>query len=209
MRRSATIALLVAGALAPPAEAATTNVEVARNAFTPATVTVAPGDTVTWTFAGPDTNHTTTSDPGQAETWESDPGNPSPFHVAGDTFSHTFNTAGSYSYFCRVHSFMRGTVRVAVPGSEPPDTVAPVLASPRVSVKRSRATFKLDEAATVQAKLRGPTRRTLTMDGKAGANVLPLPRLAPGRYVLTLRASDAAGNDAKPVSIRFAVPKRR
>jgi hypothetical protein len=33
--------------------------------------------------------------------------------------------------------------------------------------------------------------------------------LAPGRYVLTLRASDAAGNDAKPVSIRFAVPKRR
>jgi plastocyanin len=209
MRRSAVIALLVLGALAAPSQAATKDVSVANTAFTPATVQIAPGDTVRWTFAGPDLNHSTTSDAGQAEGWESDPGNPSPFHVVGATFSHTFNTAGTYGYFCRVHTFMRGTVRVAAPGSEPADTVAPVFASPRVSVRRRRATFKVDEAATVQAKLRGPTRRTFSFPAEPGTNVLALPRMAAGRYALTLKASDAAGNAAKPVSLKFAVPKRR
>ena len=218
MRRAA-LTVLVVLVTASPAHAATTDVSVANFAFTPATVQIAPGDTVRWTFAGPDTNHTSTSDSGQAETWESDPGVLSPNHLPGDTFSHTFATAGQYGYFCRVHPYMRGTVRVGATSAPPPgggeqpppaDTTAPRFGTPRVSVRRRRVTFTLDEAAQVTGALRGPrTRRTLNLAGEAGTNVLKLPkRLRAGRYSLKLTATDAAGNVARRAAPKFTVPAR-
>jgi plastocyanin len=248
MRRSVLVALLVLWVFAPASRAATTDVSVANLAFSPAIVQIDPGDTVRWTFAGPDLNHSTTSDAGQAESWDSDPGPASPLHVVGDTFSHTFNSVGSYGYYCRVHSFMRGTVRVgAPPAQQPPttgggqpgagepagqpptggagggqpqpgqpqpqqptaDTAAPVFATPRVSVARRRVSFKLDEAASVTGKLRGrKTKRTFTLAGKAGTNVLKLPRsLSGGRYTLALVATDAAGNASAPFKLTFSVPR--
>ncbi|MEA2443654.1 MAG: hypothetical protein QOJ12_946, partial [Thermoleophilales bacterium] len=231
MKRSVLVALLVLWVFAPASRAATTDVSVANLAFSPAIVQIDPGDTVRWTFAGPDLNHSTTSDAGQAESWDSDPGPASPLHVVGDTFSHTFNSVGSYGYFCRVHSFMRGTVRVGDPSAQQPpatggepgggqpgggqpqpgqpqpqqptaDTAAPVFGTPRVSVARRRVSFKLDEAAGVTAKLRGrKVKRTLKLNGRAGTNVLKLPkRVSAGRYTLTLVATDAAGN-ASPCSL--------
>jgi len=32
---------------------------------------------------------------------------------AGDTYSHTFNSAGTYAYHCAVHASMTGTIEVA------------------------------------------------------------------------------------------------
>jgi plastocyanin len=212
MRRVALIVLAVLGATAAPAGAETKDVSVANFAFAPTTVDIAPGDSVRWTFAGPDLNHSTTSQPGQAESWDSDPGNASPFHPLGDTFTHTFNATGGFAYVCKVHASMRATVRVTAPGQEPPpgaDTTAPTAGALRVSVKRRRATFRLDEAARVDGKLRGPrTRRTLTLDAARGTNVLKLPsRLRAGRWSLTITATDAAGNDSTPVAIKFSVPR--
>jgi plastocyanin len=233
MGRAALIGVLALGVVATPARAATVDVSVANNAFSPATVQINPGDTVRWTFAGPDTNHTTTSDSGQAESWESDPGTPTftVNHVPGDTFSHTFNANGQFGYYCRVHTFMRGTVRVGTTSEPPPsgggggggyeppgggsqttpDTTAPVSGTPRVSVSRRRVSFTLNEAADVQAALRGPrTRRTLKLAGKAGTNVLKLPkRLRPGRYSLRIKATDAAGNTSTRPVVKFKVPKPR
>jgi hypothetical protein len=79
----------------------------------------------------------------------------------------------------------------------------------RASVVRRRVTFKLDEAAQVVGKLRGPkTRRTFTLAAKAGTNVLKLPRkLAGGRYRLVLTATDAAGNASLPAVVTLTVPK--
>jgi plastocyanin len=229
MGRMALIGVLVVGVVASPARAATTDVSVANFEFTPASVQVQPGDTVRWTFAGPDLNHTTTSDSGQAESWESDPGEATftVNHSPGDQFSHTFNTAGTYGYFCRVHTYMRGTVRVGASSPPPPggggapppsgggapppsgDTTAPVAGAPRVSVSRRRVTFTLDEAAQVEARLRGPrTRRTLELAGRAGTNVLKLPkRMRPGRYSLRIKATDAAGNASTRPTIKFRVPR--
>jgi plastocyanin len=217
MTRPALIVLLAAGAFAAPAHAATKEVSVGGFAFSPVTVEIAPGDTVRWAFVGPDTNHSTTSDAGQAESWESDPGVASPNHPVGDAFSHTFNATGSFGYSCRVHPSMRGTVRVTAPGQpqppqppQPPaDAVAPVFASARVAVARRRVSFTLDEAASVAAKLRGrKTKRTLTLAGKAGTNVLKLPkRLSAGRYALTLIATDAAGNASAPLKLKFTVKR--
>jgi plastocyanin len=240
MPRAALIALIALAAVAAPARAATKDVSVSAFAFSPATVDIAPGDTVKWTFAGPDLNHSTTSDAGQAESWESDPGIATPVHAMGDTFSHTFSVTGQFGYLCRVHPSMRGTVRVTAPGQPAPggggpqpgggqpqpgggqpqpgggqpqqptaDTAAPVFGTPRVSVRRRRVSFKLDEAASVQATLRGgKTRRALTLNGKAGTNVLKLPkRLRGGRYALTLIATDAAGNVSAPRKVKFTVTR--
>lgn len=211
MRRGALIAAAVLAVYAAPARAATTEVRVANFAFSPSTVTIAPGDTVTWRFSGPDTNHSATSDGGQAEAWDSDPGNPNPNHLIGDTFSHTFSAAGTFGYFCKAHLGMRGRVVVSAPGAQPPpaaDTTAPRLTTLRANAQRRRVTFKLDEAATVAVKLRGPTRRDSTLTGRAGTNVVKLPkRMRRGRHTVTLTATDAAGNKAPAAKIVVSVKR--
>ena len=206
------VTLLGLGIVAVPARAATNHdVTVANNAFTPSQITIEQGDVVSWVFAGPDTNHSTTTQPGETS-WDSDPNNASPNHTAGDRFSKEFAYTGEFSYFCKVHSNMTGKVIVVPRGQPTPvsDTVAPQFGTPRVSVARRRATFKLNEDAAVEGRLRGPTRRTLTLAGIEGTNVLKLPRMRPGRYALTLRATDSAGNKSTPVQVKFTVrrPKR-
>src|SRR5215212_12201005 len=115
MRRVWLVAGVLGLALTAPAHAATKDVAVGDFAFTPATVNIAPGDEVRWTFRGPDLNHSVTS-----ATFDSDPGNSSPLHVVGDKFSHTFPDAGTFSYICKVHSFMTGKVVVGNPQAPPP-----------------------------------------------------------------------------------------
>jgi plastocyanin len=71
-------------------------------AFTPATLTVAAGTTVTWTNndAVP---HTATASDGSF-----DSGNLNP----GQSFSFTFSTPGTYPYVCQYHAGMQGTIVV-------------------------------------------------------------------------------------------------
>jgi plastocyanin len=193
--------LLFAFALAAPARAATTGVDVANFAFKPATVNVAPGDTVTWTFKGPDLNHSVTS-----STFDSDPGNSMPLHVVGDTFSHTFPDAGTFSYMCKVHSFMTGKVVVGTPSAPPPpDRTAPTITS--VKVKGRKVSFSLSEDASVKLTLRrsGATAKSSTHDAGRGTNSIKLKKLRKGRYSLKLVATDAAGNHSSPAKKRFRV----
>ncbi len=82
-------------------------VSIQGMAFAPGSLTVAVGTTVTWT------NHD-----GVAHTVTSGaPGSPSGAFSSGNlaqngTFSHTFTTAGSFPYFCAIHTGMRGTIVV-------------------------------------------------------------------------------------------------
>jgi plastocyanin len=71
--------------------------------FDPAEVTVAVGDTVTWTN-NDSVGHDVTGD--DFESGEAGGlGN-------GDTFEHTFEEAGTFDYVCTVHPGMEGTVTV-------------------------------------------------------------------------------------------------
>ena len=73
--------------------------------FTPSTLTVKAGQTVTWTNMGPSA-HTTTSDTG---VWSSAtmaaPGGGNPYGggSGGGVFQFTFNTAGTFGYHCSLH----------------------------------------------------------------------------------------------------------
>jgi plastocyanin len=87
--------------------------------FAPADVTLSKGGTVTWKNSGA-TVHTATADPSKASSpadaslpagakaWDSGDVQP------GGSFSHTFDTAGTYKYFCVPHEAagMVGTITV-------------------------------------------------------------------------------------------------
>jgi plastocyanin len=79
-----------------------TSVEIKDYAFTPPTLTVPAGTTVTWTNddAVP---HTATAQDGSF-----DSGNLNP----GQSFSFTFHTPGSYPYVCQYHAGMQGAIVV-------------------------------------------------------------------------------------------------
>ncbi len=78
-------------------------VEVKEFSFTPASITVTPGSTVTWRNQG-SLPHTSTSDTG---TWNS------PVMAAGQSFTFTFSETGTYAYHCAIHPSMKATVVVA------------------------------------------------------------------------------------------------
>jgi plastocyanin len=213
------------GAAAAPAGAA--DVTIKNFTFTPPTVSIALGETVTWHWDGPDTNHSVTSDPNQADSFDSDPMRAplSTDHPPGDTFDHTFNTPGTFTYLCKVHPSMQGTVKVSGPGGEPPpppaDTTAPALSGlkatggkkckPRAKRCHGRPTtvrFGLSEDAQVKVAAGGKTRTTVA--GRSGANSVKLStkKLPPGKYTLSLVATDAAGNASPPARQSVKVTRR-
>ena len=115
------VGLLVA-ALAGPVAAAGGTVKMGesnnRYFFGPATTYVNVGGAVTWTN-GTDASHTVTSDSGSELA--------SSTIAAGATFSHTFATAGTFSYHCTIHPYMTAKVVVLAAGATPPptDAIAP------------------------------------------------------------------------------------
>jgi len=76
-------------------------------AFSPATITVKVGTTVTWTN-NTSAPHTVTSDDGTSF----DSGSSNPIAASGGTYSFTFTKAGTYTYHCAIHPFMKATVIV-------------------------------------------------------------------------------------------------
>jgi plastocyanin len=98
---------LVAGCPAPPPPVAgTTDVTMRGLSFDPMVVTISQGQTVRWTNTETlPIPHTVTSgnpeDANAGSIFDSGLLNP------GQSFSFTFNTPGTYVYFCRIH-FMEG-----------------------------------------------------------------------------------------------------
>ena len=77
-------------------------VEIKDFMFTPMTLTVSVGTTVTWKFDD-STEHTVAAN---------DNSFTSSALANGRTFTHTFSTAGSVAYHCSIHPFMTGTIIV-------------------------------------------------------------------------------------------------
>jgi plastocyanin len=78
--------------------------------FVPDTLPVSKGTTVTW-MNEDTTLHTVTS--GTPEGGNSGTEFDSSYIAAGKTFEHTFNTAGTFDYYCTLHPFMKGKIVVS------------------------------------------------------------------------------------------------
>jgi plastocyanin len=95
------IAALVLAAPPPvPAEAASATVVIDGRQYNPDPVTVAVGDTVTWSN-GSDEDHNVRGGPFNSPTLH-----------PGNTFSFTFDKQGIIKYVCDLHPTMKGTISV-------------------------------------------------------------------------------------------------
>ena len=76
--------------------------------FVPSTVVITVGGTVTWenTDTAAHTSSSGTPTDGPDGVFDSS------LIMAGGSYSHTFDTAGTFDYFCMVHPWMEGTVIV-------------------------------------------------------------------------------------------------
>jgi len=96
------------------------SVTIADFQFTPASMQVAQGTTVTWTNNGP-ANHTSTSDTGA---WDSG------VLAPGKSFSFKFNTPGTFTYHCTIHPNMKGTITVTAAGASASPVAKPSASQP-------------------------------------------------------------------------------
>jgi plastocyanin len=108
-RAPAVLALLLCAACVMPAilaaaaaPAPTVDINIARFAYGPKDITIAPGTRIVWTNRD-ETPHTVTS---------SDKSFASKGLDTDDKFEHTFTSEGDFSYICTVHPFMTGVVHV-------------------------------------------------------------------------------------------------
>lgn len=120
--------LLTAAALVLPAttaQAATTHqVVMSGYAFSPRSLTITAGDTVTWVNEDQAPHNVkTTSGPASVQ---------SAMLSKGATFSHTFTTPGTYGYECTVHPGMTAMLIVQA-AAAPTHTVHPTRHQPAAS----------------------------------------------------------------------------
>ena len=118
VRRLGATAVLLAAIVATGATAASAadrTVDMVDLDFEPGSVTIAPGDTVTWRNQGA-APHDATGD-----------GWSTPLLTAGQSASVTFETAGTYNYICTIHPDMTGrvVVRAASTGGGGPAVTDP------------------------------------------------------------------------------------
>jgi len=180
------------------ASAATVTVTVGNNClcFMPSSVTIHPGDTVQWTWSS--TGHSSTS---------GTPGNPNGLWDSGilnqgSTFSHTFNTVGSFPYHCTPHGLccgMTGTITVANASPSPTPTPTPTATpaatpTPTPAVTTNPATFVASSSATLNGSV-NPRGATTTVDFQYGLTT---------SYGSTTAMQTKTGNTVQAVSANIS-----
>lgn len=91
------------GACAPSSAPGTIQAAMTGNAFSPGTIQAKVGDVITWTN-GDGVPHTAT--------YKDDPACTTERLGQGESGGLTFSAAGTYAFFCKIHTDMTGTVEV-------------------------------------------------------------------------------------------------
>jgi len=86
----------------PPSSSHFHSISIQGFAFSPASLTIAVGDTVKWTNHD-SAAHTATSDTGSELA--------SSQLASGQTYQHVFLAGGTFAYHCAVHASMHGSVK--------------------------------------------------------------------------------------------------
>jgi plastocyanin len=194
-------------ALASPTAAATHTVEIRQYAYSPASLTVDAGDTVTWTNQD-SVAHDVTVTQGPASFH-------SPMLGQGQSWSHTFTVAGRYSYICSVHPDMEASVTVdpvATPtprktsSRHPAPVAAPTASAPATGTGGRHVTASSSApkaSAATQVAAPSASQDVTTPVRQAGSTLSPLLLVAGAStavmvFCLLLLTSRPAVREAEP-----------
>lgn len=86
----------------PPPPASVQAVGSGPYSFSPASLSILAGTRVTFTNSS-DKDHTFTANNGAFDSGDV---------IPGGSYTYTFNTRGSYSYYCTIHPYMTATINV-------------------------------------------------------------------------------------------------
>lgn len=232
---------LAVGALLVPAAASAENrrISISNYAWSDKAFTIDRGEHVSWYWIGPDTMHSITGDSPDSNGIDSDPQTNQPQHKIGDTFRVDFDKPGTYSFRCKLHSTVNGTITVSSSPGDPvtePDPVpqsqvdlqAPNLrdlriASSTVRRKGTSMTYSTNERARIEIEYLRDKRRggrrfagyARYKGGHIGANGLRFGiertnfPARPGRYLAKVRAIDNAANATRPFKLRFRIVRAK
>ena len=160
----------------------TSYVTIADNFFSPKNDTIHVGTAVKWTNEGIAT-HTSTSN---TDVWASDT-----LHTT-DSYSRTFNTAGTFTYHCAVHSLMEGAI-VVLPSLGISDGHSPQI--PEQFQLRQNYPNPFNPATSIDYSLPTSSRVILTVYNVLGSKIRTIvDEIRPaGNYVAVWDGRDAAG----------------
>ncbi|MGV9294322.1 cupredoxin domain-containing protein [Amycolatopsis sp. NPDC003676] len=127
---AAAVLLTLTAPVTAPAAAATQTVMMQDYAYSPASLTVHVGDTVTWI------QHDTA--PHDVVTTSAPVAFRSPQLSQGQSWNYTFRTPGTYSYYCSVHPDMRAQVIVQPAAATQPPPPRTPSAAPALRAAPSR-----------------------------------------------------------------------
>jgi plastocyanin len=151
------IALLVL--FVPSALAATRTVDITQAGFTPDRITIAYGDTVTWTNKDL-SNHQVLADQAAFPT--------SPVLAPNQTYSHTFTKSGSFGYRDALNTQRRGTV-VVRPGVSMKASAAQVGYGGTLTLSGTVSSAAAGENVNVDAMQCGATSFTRVASARSAA----------------------------------------
>jgi len=83
--------------------------EETNECYIPATVSINAGDTVSWSNDDSAAHTVTSGSAADGPSGKFD----SSLLIAGGTFEHTFDSSGTEDYYCMVHPWMTGSVKVS------------------------------------------------------------------------------------------------
>jgi plastocyanin len=165
------VVLMMGAAFAWPASAATTQASIQGSAYQPGAIAITAGDTITWTNKDVAT-HTVTV---KAASPTFDSGN-IPFN---GVYTHTFNTAGSFTYHCTIHGFTGTlTVKAGATTTKPPAATTTTKPSTTTSTtaKPTTTTSSRSSTTTIPAATIEVTTTSASTTVPAGTATGSLPK---------------------------------
>jgi plastocyanin len=184
---------------------ATVHVGSGGDHFVPAVTNINVNDKVIWTWDA--THHSTTSGTNNVPSglWDSGVINSTPH-----TFTNTFNSAGTFIYYCSIHFNVGMTGAVVVAAANLPPTVS-------ITNPASGTVFAAPANVTIQASASDSDGTVTNVQFLVGANVVTNKATAPffgvtnnlaaGSYTLFAIASDNVGATAtNQVTISVVTP---
>ncbi len=238
--RSSLVAALAISLLLPGlAGASNRRISISNYQWSDPNIHINKGEHVTWYWVGPDTMHSVTGTSGNDKGVDSDPNTNEPQHQIGDNFKVDFSKPGVYTFQCKLHSSVRGTITVGPaqgnPNSEPDpvpksqvDLKPPNLGTPSLHAysfgrKGTALNYSLNEKARLSADFyeQRPGKKPKYVGysnwqpGHVGYNHLRFGKkrkhfkAKPGKYVARLSGTDTSANTTREIPIKFKIFPRK